>query len=85
MVVKPTMMYAAPTLRYCPATNVKQLQVLQNRCLKMCLRLGPRHSTVDVHRQAKIDTVLRLIAKQRQRFEQGCSASTNDLISTLVS
>ena len=70
--------------------NVAQIQGLQNRCLRICLKREPRSNTKDLHNDANICT---LASRRKQHccnlvhkgLEQTSSPGVNSMFSTIGS
>ncbi|XP_055584840.1 uncharacterized protein LOC129737705 [Uranotaenia lowii] len=56
-VFRPAIMYAVPIWSSCCATRKKAIQRIQNKVLKIILRLRPWHSTEDLYRIAGIESI----------------------------
>ena len=82
--IRPIMLYGSPVWGDCADTHKKRIQVAQNRCLKMCLNLHPRHSTTDVHDLANTCLVSDFINKTTLNFKDRSAGSWNLLISSLT-
>lgn len=66
--LRPIYMYACPLFDSIAPTNVKKLQVVQNKILKMIYDLPWRYSTADLHSENDIELVTEFAQKLRSRF-----------------
>lgn len=83
-VVRPIMTYASPVWASAAKTHLKTMQVAQNRVLKIILKLGRRHPTLDVHDRASIQMIEEYLAQLNTSFRQRCRDSRYHLIHSLV-
>lgn len=66
--LRPTWSYGCQIYKTAAPSNLKRLQVLQNKSIKMCLGLPWRTSTDEVHELAKIERTGEYIDKLTQNF-----------------
>lgn len=77
--------YASPVWGNCAISNIRRLQIAQNKILKMILKLPRSFSTNELHTILSMDMVSRRIAKINERYLASCTMSDNTLISNLAS
>lgn len=83
-VFRPRFMYAAPVWRNTALTHRKQLQILQNKILKIMLNKPRRFPTALLHSITGIETVQQYIDKTWLKFEQNCNYNSNPDIVSLI-
>lgn len=82
-ILRPTMLYGSPVWRNCAMTHRKKLQVMQNKCLKMCLNRPFRYPTLDLHVDANIEMIDQYTERIQSNFRQRCRYSEHTLINSL--
>lgn len=83
-VFRPGFMYAAPVWRNTAKCHRKQLQILQNKILKIMLNKPRRFPTDLLHSITGIETVQQHIDKLWLKFEQNCNYNCNPDIVALI-
>lgn len=83
-VFHPGFMYAAPVWHRCALTHRRQLQILQNKILKLMLNKPRRFSTSLLHSLANVVTVQGHLDKLWLKFEQNCNYNANADIVSLI-
>lgn len=83
-VIRPVLTYASPIWCTSAVSNRKQLQVIQNKCLKMIFRLPWRMSTTAVHERANIPTIADFVQNLNDKFSNRCILSDYNLIRELA-
>ena len=56
-IIRPTMMYAAPVWSSTYITNIKKLQVIQNKALRMITNAKPRARNINIHTLCNIEEI----------------------------
>lgn len=79
-VIRPIMLYGSPVWGNCADTHLQKLQVAQNRCLKMCLKLPPRFPTAELHKRAEIEQIKPYLLKLKTAFIERCPFIDNPLV-----
>lgn len=77
------LLYASPVWSNCAQCHINSLQLMQNKCLKLMLRLPIQFSTSKLHDLASIPLVKNQIAKNFENFNNKCRFSLNPLIQQL--
>jgi hypothetical protein len=67
-VIRPSWSYGCPIYGSAAATNLKRLQIAQNKVLKMCQNLHWRTNTDNVHKLAGVEKVNEHILKLTESF-----------------
>jgi len=83
VVLRPIFLYGSPVWGNCAKTHIKKLQIIQNRYLKMCLKLPRRFSTDTLHNMTNTEMIVPYIAKLNQKFTERCLLNNNPLILNL--
>lgn len=83
-ILRPTFLHTSPAWNSCAATHRNRLQVIQNRNLKMCLKLPWIFPTVRVHEMAKVEKVDQFLHRMNVNFAARCRMSDNPLIVRLL-
>ena len=85
-IFRPAILYAVPIWTSCCATRKKSLQRIQNKILKMILKLPPWYSTTELHERANVETLETMANKIIDNFKrkslQSSIASINSLYSS---
>lgn len=68
-IIRPQLTYAPSIIQQAAATNKHQLQLYQNRILKMCMNKPKRYSSNQLHLDAKIEQMNQFIDRLALRFE----------------
>lgn len=68
----------------CAKTNVRKLQIIQNKNLKIILNLNRRFSTILLHSRFKMDMLNTVICKLTQRFEDRNRSSNYVVLRNLL-
>lgn len=79
-IIRPLLTYAAPVWIDAPIRAIYGLQVIQNKCLKIILRLTRRFPTELLHEISNFPTINELLATIRQNFLDKCAQSDHELI-----
>ena len=82
-IFRPAMLYAVPIWSSCCATRKKALQRIQNKVLKMILKLPPWYSTIEVHRISNVETLEQMSNKIINNFRQKSLQSSIATINSL--
>ena len=69
-IFRPAMLYAVPIWTSCCNTRKKALQRIQNKILKMILRLPPWYSTNELHRISNVETLEQMSNKIINNFRK---------------
>lgn len=77
------MLYACPVWSNCADCHKNKLQIIQNKCLKIILKLPYYYPTTSVHKIANVPMIDQQIKKVTKTFLQKCLASENPLITEL--
>ena len=75
--IRPIMLYAAPILNGIAATHIRQMQVVQNKCLRMITNALPRTRTQKLHENTAMATVNDFIRRLMENFEARQLATNN--------
>lgn len=75
--IRPALLYAAPLLDSVAAKHKKQLQIKQNKILRLILRRDTRTRIVDLHDSANLQSIDCFLAKLKNKFSQKCRSSSN--------
>ena len=54
--IRPVLEYGAPVILGASETNIKKLQIIQNKFIRIAYKLDPLSHTEDIHKIAKIDS-----------------------------
>lgn len=68
MCIRPVILYAAPIWSNTCTSNYKQLQIIQNKCLRMILRAERRTKIKTLHSSIKLPKIEEYIKQQTQIF-----------------
>lgn len=82
-IFRPAIMYAVPIWTSCCTTRKKALQRIQNKVLKMILKLPPWYSTNELHRISSVETLEQMSNKIINNFRQKSLQSSIAAISSL--
>lgn len=82
-VIRPIITYASPIWSGAPKRFIKQLQVVQNRCLKLIHNLPRLYRTAKLHEETRYPTIKELINTHSTKFREGCEISAYELIQQL--
>lgn len=83
-IIRPILTYASPIWIHAAISHRKNLQILQNKCLKLVLKLHWRHPTLDLHERAAVPMLSEYIAKLNANFNAKCATSDFNLIRELA-
>lgn len=83
-IIRPVLTYASPVWIYAAISNRRHLQVIQNKCLKLILRLPWRFPTSELHAQARVLTLDEFIGNLNSNFNTKCASSDFHLIRELA-
>lgn len=83
-ILRPIMVYAAPLWYKASKTNIKKLQVIQNKTLKLIFNLPIRYSTHELHDEYNLDMFQNYIKKLADNFKSNCRSSQYRLINDLA-
>lgn len=83
-VIRPTLTYASPVWITAAVSNRKHLQIIQNKCLKMILRLPWRYHTNELHERAEMPTLHEYVGTLNEKFKLRCANSDFELIRELA-
>lgn len=75
MIIRPTMLYAAPMWGSTYKTNINKLQIAQNKCLRMATDAKPGTRLLDIHQKLEIPT----IKDEIDRIPKNCYEKINEL------
>jgi hypothetical protein len=67
-IIRPAMCYASPIINTAAKTNITQLQTIQNKILKMCLKLPWFTSTNYIHEITNIEKIIDFNNKNYEKF-----------------
>lgn len=84
-IFRPAMLYAVPIWTSCCLTRKKKLQRIQNKILKMILKLSPWFSSSELHQLAEVDTLDVMSNKIIESFRQKSLQSSFAMIRSLYS
>lgn len=82
-IIRPIITYGSAVWRGAAKTNIKKLQIIQNKCLKIIHNLHWRHSTDDVHLRAALPLLSEFINESFHRFNSRNRESDFELIRNL--
>lgn len=80
---RPILLYAPSVINLSASTHLHQLQVYQNRLLKMALKKPYNYSTIRLHEEAEIPLVADFIQRLNLIFEAKSRVTDNPLINEL--
>ena len=83
-VLRPIILYGSPVWDKSANMHLNQLQLFQNRLLRICLQLPFRHPTADTHEEARIEYVREFTNRINCKFKDACRFNGNRLISQLA-
>lgn len=83
-IIRPVFSYASPVWCSAAISNRKKLQILQNKCLKIILKLHWRHSTAEIHERSKVQSVDAYVCSLNENFNARCATSNYYLIRALA-
>ena len=84
-IFRPAILYAVPIWTSCCATRKKSLQRIQNKILKMILKLPPWFSTAELHERANVESLETMANKIIGNFRQKSLQSSIAMINSLYS
>ena len=69
-------------------SNMKELELFQNKCLRQCLNLHPdpvtyRKRNSELNIQSKVTTIKKFARKIKENFKRTCRNQLNDIIDNL--
>ena len=70
VVIRPIFMYGCPAYRDIAATNIKRLQILQNKTLKLIFDKPWYERTDDIHEEADVLKIKEYLDHLNFRFDQ---------------
>lgn len=82
-VIRPILTYASIVWRTAAQSNRKQIQILQNKCLKIIMKLPRRFSTNELHSRTNMPTIAEFTNKINNNFNDKCALSAFRLIREL--
>lgn len=83
--VRPVLTYAAPILAGAAQSNLKKLQICQNKYLRIIMN-RPRYTRIaELHELLRIETIPEFLNRLTTKFEEKCEFSENPLIAELNS
>lgn len=82
-IFRPVLSYAAPVWRKSAKTNLKRLQVSQNKLLKLCLKARMRKPTSEVHEETGVEMMIEHLDKISTNFRSKCAFSDNPEITNI--
>lgn len=80
-ILRPVLTYACPIFANCASTHLRQMQIFQNRCLKIISNLPKWHNTDDLHYQTNVNMIVDFINTRRMKFNNSLMLINNPLIS----
>lgn len=83
MIIRPIITYAAPVWSSASSTNIKTLQVIQNKCLRIAGNFPRYTRTSRIHNKFKVPSVYNFIHKLTCNFYIKSCNNSNILISSL--
>lgn len=83
-IIRPIMTYASPVWVSAAISNRKQLQTMQNKCLKLIHRLPRRFPTDTLHLRTEMPTIIEFVTKLNGTFDSKCAESDYDLVRALA-
>lgn len=82
--IRPILTYASIVWRSAAHSNRKHIQIIQNKCLKIILKLPRRFPTDELHTRAKVPTIADFTNKINNKFSDKCALSAFRLIRELT-
>lgn len=82
-VIRPILTYASIIWKAAAQSNRKQIQILQNKCLKIIMRLPRRYPTNELHSLTNVPTIADFTNKINEKFNDKCALSAYRLIREL--
>lgn len=82
-ILRSILLYACPVWSTCAESHLNKLQLIQNKCLRLILRVPFNHPTFDLHLKAKIQPLKTQIQKINLKFKEKLQMSDNPLIRSL--
>lgn len=83
-IIRPVMTYAGPIWTTAAKTNLKKLQVIQNKCLKIINKLPWRFSTNELHSSTGFKKLAEHLTEIKNKFNARCASSVYPLILDLA-
>lgn len=83
-IFRPIILYASEVWGECAETYIKQLQITQNKCLKLIYNLPFFYSTRLLHEKCQITTISNALQNTKLKFISRCEQSNNQLIVNLT-
>lgn len=68
MIVLPVMLYAIPVWSNTCESNINKLQIIQNKCLRMICKAGPRDRNSDLHKKCNVRPIREHICDATRKF-----------------
>lgn len=68
MIIRSTLVYAAPAWCSAAPTNIKPLQIFQNKCLRLILSEGRYAKINNMHEQTEIKYIIEYIKELSNNF-----------------
>lgn len=81
--IRPIFTYAAPVWSNTSVANIKTLQLIQNRCLRIIGKYPRWKKISEMHSELDILYVKDFILKLSQKFFENCSYNANELIKSI--
>jgi len=83
-VIRPIMTYGCPIWYQSAATHIKQLQIIQNKNLKLINKLPWRFPTNQLHQLTRYPRLINFMEDMSTKFKNKCAISDYDLIGELA-
>lgn len=83
MILRLVLVYAAPVWCSAAPTNIKPLQIFQNKCLRLILDKGRYTKISDLHKKAKIEYIMEYVKVLATKF-YNCKLGYSDLTKGLT-
>lgn len=84
MIIRPTLTYAAPVWCSIAPTNIKPLQIFQNKCLRLILSEERYAKIINLHKQTKIKYILQYVKELANHFYKN-NLGDNNLTTNITS
>lgn len=85
VIIVPMMLYGCKVWGHCAKTHIKKLQIRQNKCFKLIMKLPYDYSTRLLHEDTKINSIEDKIKTFSEIFYARCELSENSLINEITS
>lgn len=80
MLIRPVMMYGCEVWSYTSKSNIKSLQICQNKTLRLIGNFAKSFPVDHIHRELGVEYVSAFLDKQSQGLKLRCTDSTNELV-----